>query len=311
MKRLSCLAAILLMGLCAAVQAEPAPTSDELHQLYDAGSYKELIPKISKALSVKGPDAAQYDRYDLLSLKGEASLHTHAKQSAVDAFKQAAAAAAKPQDAALAQATAELIRQSNGALKYLPRTKATTNDKPDPIDIVDSDSRKKALQALETDMAAKVKLKVDPAAKGNSLTDILNVVKSKDLSDLKLIELAASGSTPDTTQMIGDLGARASSLMDDALDKMTDQMKADVDSVNHRNNPAPAKPGEAPAITTIAQFEQAMTNIHDSAKQIGDYAGSMKGLFGDGTDLKPIQLKSTEVQGEATRLLKQAKNAGG
>lgn len=288
-KHLSLLCLGLMLIAASSVRAaEPAPAPDELKQLFDAGKFKELLPKLSKALAVKGSDAAQYDKYQLLIMKGEASLQTHAKQAAADAFKQAAAAAAKPEDAAIALGTAELIRQSNGTLKYLPKTKTSKDEKLEPIDIVDAASRKLALGALETDMAAKIKIKVDAAVAGTSLPQILTVVKDKDLADLKNVEMAAGGSTPDSTQMIGDLGARASSLMDTELDTMRDELKSDLDAVNNRNgNAAPAKPGTPNKSMTITQFVQNMTNINANAKSIHDYATGMKETFGTGTDLTP------------------------
>jgi hypothetical protein len=256
---LFCLALMLpvILTCASAVHAADAPpTPDELHQLFKAGNFKDLLPKLNKALAIKGPDAAQYDKYDLLTMKGEASLQTHSKTMASDAFKLAGTAATKPEDAAVALATAELIRQSNGALKYQPRTRLSKDDKPEAIDIVDADSRKRALTALETDMAAKTKSKVDAVIAGSSLPQILTTVKDKDLTDLKNVELAASGGTPDTTQMIGDLGAHASSLMDGALDKMVEQINSDVEAANNRLGRAqPAKPGETTAVMTISQFQ--------------------------------------------------------
>jgi hypothetical protein len=311
-KRLSllCLAMVLLAALSARA-ADPAPTQDELKQLFDAGNYKDLLPKLSKALAVKGPDAAQYDKYQLLIMKGEASLQTHSKQAASDAFKQAGAAATKPEDAANALGTAELIRQANGALKYVPKAKPAKGEKPEAIDIVDASSRKLALSALETDMAAKVKPRVDAAVAGNSLPNIMTMVMDKDLVDLKNVELAASGATPDTTQMVGDLGAHASSLMDGALDKMVDEIKSDVEAVNKRNGTnEPTRAGAGNAAMTVNQFLQDMNSINTNAKAISDYATSMKGMFGDGTDLKPVLEKSAEVQKAATQYIHEAKKVG-
>jgi hypothetical protein len=312
-KHLSLLCLALMLFAASPVRAaDPPPTPDELKQLFDAGNYKELLPKLNKALAVKGPDAAQYDKYQLLTMKGEASLQTHSKQVAADAFKQAGAAATKPEDVATALGTAELIRQANGQLKYLPKAKPSKDEKPEPIDIVDAASRKLALSALETDMAARVKPKVDAAVAGASLPQILTAVKDKDLLELKNVELAASGSSPDTTQMIGDLGAHAASLMDTALDKMYEQLKSDVDAVNNRNgSAAAAKPGAPSTSMTITQFVKDMTDIQTNSKAIGDYATSMKGMFGDGTDLKPVLQKATEIQTQATKLLQSAKKAGG
>jgi hypothetical protein len=307
---LFCLA-LMLITAPSLYAADPPPAQDELKQLFAAGNYKELLPKLSKALAVKGPDAAQYDKYQLLIMKGEASLQTHSRQAAADAFKQAGAAAAKPDDAAAAFGTADLVLQANGALKYLPRVKSTRDEKPQPIDIIDTSSRKLALEALETDMAARVKIKVDAVIAGTSLPQIMTTLKDRDLTDLKNVEMAAGGSTPDSTQMIGDLGARAAALMDAALDKMAEELHTDVDAVNNRNgSAAPAKPGTTNALMTISQFMQNMNTINTNARAIGDFATSLKGVIGEGTDLKPVMEKSTEVQAAAKQFIQQAKKAG-
>jgi hypothetical protein len=54
-----------------------------------------------------------------------------------------------------------------------------------------------------------------------------------------------------------------------------------------------------------------MTTVAANAKAIEDYATNMKGMFGDGTDLKPIVEKSSQVQAKAKDLLQQARKAGG
>jgi hypothetical protein len=303
--------AMMLLVASSAHAGDPPPTQDDLKQLFDAGNYKELLPKLTKALAVKGADAAQYDRFQLLTMKGEASLRTHAKEAAGDAFKLAGAAATKPEDAATALGTAELIHQANGTLKYLPKVRASKTEKPEPIDIVDPTSRKQALAALETDMAAKVKQKVDAAIASASISQIVTAAQSKDLTDLKSVELAASGATPDTTQMLGDLGAKASSVMDGALDKMADELKSDVDATNNRfGSNAPVRAGAPNATMTITQFIQNMNTINNNAKTIEGCATSLKGILGDGTDLKPVLEKSSAVQAKAKDLLQQARKAG-
>ena len=48
-----------------AAEAEPLPTSEELHKLYDEGQYQPLLAKLPRVLALKGPAAAKYDLVDL------------------------------------------------------------------------------------------------------------------------------------------------------------------------------------------------------------------------------------------------------
>ncbi len=288
---LAAFAILLLAPICL---AEPAPTSDELRQLFNDGKYKELLPKLNKAIAAKGPGAQQYNKYDLLMLKGEASLHTHSRSSALDAFKQAAVAAAKPEDASIARATALLVQASSPSLKYLPKTKVDKNEKLQPIDIVETDSRKSAFESLQKDLAANVQPQVDQAAKSGTLTQIVATVKN--LSNIKDIELAATGTDTDFKQMAGDLGTRASGMIDESLDKAKQQVESDMDAVK--------KAGRSGMMNFNRQADSISSNvaqIADAVKQLGD-------VFGDSVDFKPLGSKASEIQDEITKFRDEAKN---
>jgi len=302
--------AALLLSICSITRAaDPAQTPDQLKQMYTDGKYKELIPQINRALALKGPDAAQYDKHDLLLMKGEASLRTHQKSNAADAFKQAAAVAVEPNDIAVANATAELIRQASGTLKYQPKTKASKDDKPQPIDIVEADSRKLAFAALETDMEAVIKPRVDAALKSTKLADVATEAKDPGLAVLRPIEIAASGSDTDTKQMLGDLGHHAYAMMDGTLDKLIDRIKADVDAVNNRNKPVVAGQATNNAASNAATSKNAfiteISNVSNSAKEISDYAVALAPLFGDTTDFNPLRKKESEIETIVKSLTKQ------
>jgi len=289
------MAAALFLSLSSIAVADSPQTPEQIKQLYTDGKYKETITQISKALAIKGPDAAQYDKHDLLLLKGEASLRIKSKSGAADAFKQAATAATEPNDIAMASATAELIKQSNGTLKYQPKTKAKKDDKPQPIDIVDPDSRKLAFAAMETDMMAVAKPKVDAALKSTTLTEVAQEAKDPSLAALRPVEIAATGSDTESKQMLGDLGHHAYAMMDAPLDKLLDRVKKDVDAINNRNKPA--QPGQTynNAASSKTAFVTEITSVSDSAKAYDGYARAMQPLFGDTTDFNPVLKKVDEI----------------
>ena len=301
---------VFVLLICPIARADAPPTPDDLQKLFTDGNYKDLIPKINKALSLKGKDAAAFNKYDLLVMKGDAALHLHSKIVAVDAFKSAAEATDKPDDAAVAQATAELIRQSNSSLTYTRKTKTDKDDKPQPIDIVAPDSRKLAFAALETDIAARAKPKVDAAVKSDSLVEVAQAATDKDLVSLKVMEIAADGSTSNTQLMLADLGNHASELMNAALDKLSQRLSDDVDAVNNRMQTP--KPGEQVNrnVLSIPRFIQDVNGIDSDVKQISDYAKSMSSVVDSSVDFKPVTDKSDAIHEAATKALKEAKQAG-
>ena len=307
-QQIATIAAVWVLAISSIAVADAPQTSEQIKQLYTDGKYKDVIMQISKALSMKGPDAAQYDKHDLLLLKGEASLRTKSKSAAADAFKQAATAATEPNDIAIASATAELVKQSNGALKYQPKTKASKDDKPQPIDIVEPDSRKLAFAAMQTDMVAVAKPKVDAALKSTSLSEVAQEAKDPNLLAVRSVEIAATGSDTESKQMLSDLGHHAYAMMDAPLDKLLERVKKDIDAVNNRNKPTQAGQPYNNAASSKTAFVTEISNVSDSAKVYDDYARAMQPVFGDATDFNPVLKKVDEIAGIVKDLKRQVGN---
>jgi hypothetical protein len=303
------ISAALLIAACSLAHADPAPAPESVKQLYTDGKYKEFIVQVSRVLAIKGADAAQYDRHELLMLKGEASLRTKQKSNAVDAFKQAAAAATEPNDIAVATATAELVKQASGTFKYQPKTKASKDDKPVPIDIIEPDSRKLAFAALETDMEAVTKPKVDAALKATTLAEVASEARDPGLAALQPIEIAATGTATDSKQMLGDLGHHAYAMMDGTLDKLIDRLKADYDAAVNRNKPVTAgqstNSAAASAASSKSSFIADIESVSKSSDEVDRYSTALAPIFGDTTDFKPLKLKVSQID-TAVKQLKKA-----
>src|SRR5947209_5284382 len=92
------LALMCVIGLSAKGE-QKADAPEDLKRLFDDAKYTELLPKLNKAIALKGPGAAQYDQYMLLHMKAEALLRTHSGPAAMQAFVLAAKAADKPETA--------------------------------------------------------------------------------------------------------------------------------------------------------------------------------------------------------------------
>jgi hypothetical protein len=308
--RLSITTAILTAALAAStVQADPLPTMDEMRQMLKDEKFKEMSPLLARALSLKGPDAEQYPKRDLYELKGEVSLHTKAKGAAADAFTSAAKATDKPDEAAADLGVAMLIKASAGTLKYTPKTKADKADKPEPIDIVDPDSRKKALAALAKDMLTARQPKVDAAMKSTNFAQIN--AAGKDLADVKAVEIAQTGAVGDSKQVMGDLGNHATKLIGDAMDGMSQKLQDELDAYQKAASGKSAGAGQSQRSVSLSSLGRDAQTTANNAKALGQEAQLLSTTFGDVADFHLIETKSKQLAAGADRLLASVKQAGG
>lgn len=206
--------AVLVVMLTAAVSpslaADAAPTTDQLNELFAERKYQDLLTRLNKILSLKGPAAGPYDRYELLTLRGETYLRLKAMPPAADAFGEAARATDDPKKSSTARATELLIRQSGNG-RYAPRATDERGKPFPPIDVIDPDSRTQAMNALLVDVQIRAGPLVDKAMSANTLAPIADVAEAID--DLRSVELVATGKDEKTTRLAGRLGQRARELL--------------------------------------------------------------------------------------------------
>ena len=83
---------LLLLFVVHGVATAAAPTMAQVRETYDAGQYQPTLKSIAQCLALKGPAADGYDRYELLTLKGECLVRLKSLAYAADAFEDAHAA---------------------------------------------------------------------------------------------------------------------------------------------------------------------------------------------------------------------------
>jgi hypothetical protein len=88
----------------------------------------------------------------------------------------------------------------------------------EPIDIVEPESRKKALSALFEARFAAAEPKVSKAVESDVLTPMLDLLPS--MRDVYVLEVAAKGEAPQTTPLLQSLGARARELITAELQRV-------------------------------------------------------------------------------------------
>jgi hypothetical protein len=221
-------AIIIALVLVPAVRAAPGPKSApnpaglpptlaEAQADFDAKQYKVALQKISKALSAPTTKSSAEARYDLFALRAECLLRVNERALAIDAFRSAARAMKDDADvhkAATATGTALLIEASRN-LKYTNPRQAGA----EPIDIVEPESRTKALNALFEARFDLIRPKVNKAIESKTLPPMLDLLPQ--MRDLYVIEVAAKGDAPQTIPLLKTLGGRARGLITDELQRVS------------------------------------------------------------------------------------------
>jgi hypothetical protein len=197
--------------------ADRNPTMGDVRDLYEQGDYPRLLQQVSRALAVRGQAAKDYDRYDLLVLKGEGHLNLKNPSASAEAFDEAAKYAADEQAAALARSMAELVRRTKGQ-PYTPPAKKG-QPPPAPIDVLDRKQRPAAFAGLYDEYEAKVRAAVKTASASTQLPPMLDAFRM--LYDLRWLELAVTSGDARTVELAEPLTVRARSVMARAVSQMS------------------------------------------------------------------------------------------
>ena len=201
----------------AAQQTEPLPTVDEVRKLIDAGDAADALKQLNRLIGLRGKAAEGLDRYELLALKGEAHLRLKANEAAAVAFRQASAETDDRQHKAVARATEQLIRRSKN-FAYTPK-KVAKGNKAEPIDIVNPDSRQKALAALFVDEVGPMLPKVEAAKASKSVGPMIKAMAAA--REMEYLELAANGSADQINGIVESLKEGGKSMLGRVLEKAT------------------------------------------------------------------------------------------
>src|SRR5579871_6356445 len=93
---------------------EPLPTASDAHQQFNDGKFRDAIKSISKIAASREWQAKQFDKHDLLLLKGEAHLRLKETIAAAAAFDAASRETSDKPAIALDHTTSVLIKKCIG-----------------------------------------------------------------------------------------------------------------------------------------------------------------------------------------------------
>jgi hypothetical protein len=201
----------------AAAEPEPLPTVEQIEKALQSGEAAEALKQVNRLLTLRGKAAEAYDKYELLTLKGEAHLRLKANDAAAVSFRQAANETEDRQKKAVARATEQLIRRSRN-LAYTPK-KVARGDKAEPIDLVDADSRHKALGAMFVDEVTPMLPKFESAKAATSVGPLIKAMAAA--REMEYLELAANGSADQINGIVEGLKEQGKSMLSKVLEKAT------------------------------------------------------------------------------------------
>jgi hypothetical protein len=205
---------------------EPLLSTADIRALFDQGKYADVLRQIARVIDLRGKAGEGYDRYELLMLRMETLLRMKSQDAALRTATEAAASTDDPQRQAVAKAMALLIRRSRGLL-YTPGIPKKL--KLPPIDIVEPDSRKKALAALLTDELELATPKVNAAMNGRSLPAIADALQQ--LRGLDELERGVGGGE-EAHRMVVDLRTRGLTVMAQTVQVMNARTEEITRSAN-------------------------------------------------------------------------------
>jgi effector-binding domain-containing protein len=210
----------LAAGRAVAAAADALPSTSEIKQAFDEKQYPQVLQKLNRVLILKGKAAQAYNRHELLVIKGETHLRMKAMPAAAAAYAEASKEAPDGPAAATDIAIEQLFRKSTATLAYQPKAKDPSDKTKTlpPIDILEADSRKKAIAALFIDELAATEAVVKAARQAKSVTQILQALPA--IRNVRWIEMAATGKDEKSKVMVGDLATKAKTLLETALKEM-------------------------------------------------------------------------------------------
>ena len=234
--------------------AVASPEVEEIQQELDQKQYAAAVRAASKLLTLRGDAAAGFSRFQVMMLKGDGQVGTHALAAARTTYHDALRETQDPHEQALASWTVELLRRARGT-NYVPHVAgpAAVNNNG-PIDLTDPQNRKSAFAALLEDELSAMGPALKQASGTASLPQILPVVKQ--VQSLAELDEIANGSDARTAATAGTLLDHARNLMANALKGMwtrISDISASATQVVSNTGPGGFVNGQAVQQTTTTQ----------------------------------------------------------
>lgn len=285
----------LLIGGISIAQTPKIDPLEDARQKFSAGQYQPALQAIAAELSRTRPtnprDALpSAQRYALLMLRGECLLRIDQRASAADSFTQAEKSSTEPQEFALARANSMLAKASPNN-KFTPRGGPTGSS----FDILDTEARKSALNAMREEKLAALNPRLDRAKSATTLPPMFEVLDP--LLDITALEYAANGNAIQTRVTLMDLGTSARNLINDELKRLSTRLNALDDAASsivggvgtgfvgrrglYSNEAAEVRE----MIPYLGQIEKTARDVRVRAQKLGFQAEAWEPIVADTADM--------------------------
>jgi hypothetical protein len=310
----SMLTVLFICGVVAAASRaekapEPLPTTDELHQLYKDHDYTTLLQKLNRVLQLHGDAARPYDFIELNLLKIDAHLQLKelslASSAATAAVRLIDEDRTPPREAAVARATALMLQRSR-AWAYTPRV-YPAGHAPQPLSIVDADKRTAVFTAMFDDAKGGILAKVHAGKQSRTLGPIIDAVRA--VSEMRTLELAASGKDEQSAAQLNDLAAAAHDVMAKAVKDMGDReesIKAHANELLEVPNIAASPYQNNPGLN---QTGFASADLYRKRGLSVQETQELRGIVGTSDQVKVVARQFAQVSKEAAPALKELQDA--
>ena len=294
-------------------ESEALPTTEEVKKQVADGNAAEAVKQIARLLSLRGKAAEAYDKYELLTLKADAHLRLRAGAAAAAAFRQAGEATEAPEKKAHCRVMEELIRRSKG-LAYVPRRPDKNAARPEPIDLVDPESRGRALGQLFKDEMSELMPHVEAAKANKSGTGVGPIIKAMaSLREAEYLELAVNGSADQLRAMVEDLRNAGKDVLQKAVDragKQADRIATLANETVPERQVIPSSRGGYRARTIRVprgiQEEDVpvLKKIADGCDEIVAQAGALSEASGGGAEFEDVIDAAEDLRVHVQRMLR-------
>jgi hypothetical protein len=195
------------------------PTQEAIKAAFDAGEYQRVLQFVGRAIAAKpGTTPSDYDRYELLTMRGESYLRLKQNKSATDAFAQAAKETKDEQKAAIARATQRTIRESRGSTVQRRAKSPASTGTPTTANLLKPDEREAAFRIVYDNLRESATPKIKAAAEARTLPPIIDALTA--VADLDDLAQAGAGGDSDLAAARQELGERGRELITRELDRM-------------------------------------------------------------------------------------------
>jgi hypothetical protein len=277
-----------------AAAAEPvSPAVQEALGFLESGNYQACLRKIGIQLSrTNEARPGTTDRYELLMLRGECLLRMRQPAGAASAYDAAAASMKTSRDVArVAKATAlAALCKASPSLTYTRKAPGSS-----PIDIVNAESRLKALQALYDDRAIELTPAIISALAEKSVKPAEALLPRA--WELYSLEYATTGDAAKTTANLKELGAHARELLRSELDRLTAQVNSLKDAAGDPSGGAAA--GGNAELSRVNDEIVSLQRVAQTGRRIARLLGASgenwDALLADFTDVREAAQQAQQM----------------